>query len=326
MVDTMTKEIGIQKPANFDGDRKKMQSFVLQCKAYLTINGHIYQTDASKIAFILSFLNEKEAEVWRENYFLSILQDDESLKFPTFKEFMKKFEEGFKPVNRNKDAIHKINILRQGKKTAEEIITEFRLLSNQAGYTVSSPADHLHLIDRLQSVLNPSLVRRILLSPDVPTTIDEWATRAMTIDTTYRQTNEVMERLLGDKKGHKSTPNYSRSSSSNNNWRKKKEEKDPDAMDVDTMSTEKRAYLMKKGACFKCEKTGHLAKDHDEFVKKEEDKKKKGKETPKKDLKAIHAMFSGLSKAEKEELLAMSKEDKEEEKDDEEDETEQEGF
>jgi uncharacterized protein DUF4939 len=208
MAEAMTKEIGIQKPSNFDGDRKKMQSFVLQCKAYLTINRHIYKTDASKIVFILSFLNEKEAETWRENYYLSIMKNGD-LIFPTLKEFMEKFEEGFKPINRSKDVIHKINVLRQGKKTAEEIVTEFRLLSNQAGYTISSPADHLHLIDQLQSILNPSLIRKILLSPDVPTMIDAWANRAMMIDTTYRQTNEVMERLLGDKKGSKSSPTYS---------------------------------------------------------------------------------------------------------------------
>jgi hypothetical protein len=91
---------------------------------------------------------------------------------------------------------------------AEEIVTEFRLLSNQAGYTISSPADHLHLIDRLQSVLNPNLVRKVLLSPDVPTMIDKWANRAMMIDTTYCQTNEVMERLLGDRKGTKSSSTH----------------------------------------------------------------------------------------------------------------------
>jgi Ty3 transposon capsid-like protein len=124
MAEAMTKEIGIQKPSDFDGDCKKMQSFVLQCKAYLTINGHICKTDTSRIAFILSFLNEKEAETWWENYYLSIMKNGD-LIYPTFKEFVEKFEEGFKPINRSKDAIHKINVLRQGKKTAEEIITEF---------------------------------------------------------------------------------------------------------------------------------------------------------------------------------------------------------
>ena len=34
------------------------------------------------------------------------------------------------------------------------------------------------------------------------------------------------------------------------------------------MSTEKRITLMKKGACFICEKPGHMARDHDEYVKK----------------------------------------------------------
>ena len=35
--------------------------------------------------------------------------------------------------------------------------------------------------------------------------------------------------------------------------------KDPNAMDIDMMSMEKWAALMRKGACFICEETGHLA-------------------------------------------------------------------
>ena len=37
--------------------------------------------------------------------------------------------------------------------------------------------------------------------------------------------------------------------------------KDPNAMDVDAMSIEERNKLMKKGACFRCKKPGHLSKD-----------------------------------------------------------------
>jgi hypothetical protein len=75
---------------------------------------------------------------------------------------------------------------------------------------------------------------------------------------------ETLDRLNGDKKNPKN--NNARTSTSNN-WRRKKEERDPDAMDVDTMSTGKRNYLMKKGACFICEEPGHRAKEHDDFVK-----------------------------------------------------------
>jgi len=38
-------------------------------------------------------------------------------------------------------------------------------------------------------------------------------------------------------------------------------QKDPNAMDVDSMTTEERTALMKKGACFICRMIGHLSRD-----------------------------------------------------------------
>jgi len=42
---------------------------------------------------------------------------------------------------------------------------------------------------------------------------------------------------------------------------------DVDAMElsVNVMSESKKSYLMKKGACFKCEVIGHMAHDHDKY-------------------------------------------------------------
>ena len=37
--------------------------------------------------------------------------------------------------------------------------------------------------------------------------------------------------------------------------------KDPNAMDIDAMTTEQREEAMKKGLCFRCRKQGHLSKD-----------------------------------------------------------------
>ena len=37
--------------------------------------------------------------------------------------------------------------------------------------------------------------------------------------------------------------------------------RDPNAMDVDAMSTEERNILMKKGACFTCKTIGHISRD-----------------------------------------------------------------
>jgi len=311
------KEFNINKPKDFDGNRKEVHSFLLDCKVYLQVNQHIYTTDASKVAFVLSFMNDKEAKRWKENYLIKITSEtDGNLDFPTTEDFLKQVLKDFKPANQTKDAAHQIAMLRQGKKTAEETITEFRLLTNQAGYANTTASDHLHLIEKLQTVLNTNLVKRVLLLDTVPTTIDAWAEKAIQIDSNYRQTMEVIERLNGERKNAKpSTSKASNSNNSNYNWRQKKE-KDPDAMDVDAMSIEKRNYLMKKGACFRCEVPGHRASEHDEYERKQKEKDKdkgKSKAPPKKDLRSLHTLFQGLTKSEKEELLAMTMEKKEEE-------------
>ena len=200
---------------------------------------------------------------------------------------------------------------------AKEVITEFRLLSNQAGYANTTPSNHAHLIEKLQMILNPSLVKRVMLLDDVPETINTWATQAIQIDTNYRQTMEMMERIARERRNTKP----SKGNNNSHQKGKKKEEKDPDAMDIDGMSAGKRAYLMKKGACFKCKKPGHLARDCEDQETKDKKKKDKGKAPQKKDLKAIHALFKGLTKEEKMELLALSekKEEAEEKSEEEED-------
>ena len=35
---------------------------------------------------------------------------------------------------------------------------------------------------------------------------------------------------------------------------------------INAMSETERAYLMKKGACFKCKEVGHMAREHDGFT------------------------------------------------------------
>src|SRR5271166_4756723 len=58
------KEIGINKPTPFTGDRQKVNSFIQECNIYLTVNKGIYNTDEAKIAFILSYLTDKVALQW----------------------------------------------------------------------------------------------------------------------------------------------------------------------------------------------------------------------------------------------------------------------
>ena len=73
-------------------------------------------------------------------------------------------------------------------------------------------------------------------------------------------------------------------------------------MDIDAMSMEKQAALMRKGACFICEEPGHLAQDHKKQTEKGNDlpQKMKGKE-----LHAhIRALLAQMEEDDKEEFFA----------------------
>lgn len=308
------------KPTPFDGDRRKIKTFIQECRGYLQQNKAIYTTDEDKVSFILSFMNKDEALKWKQTYLDSIMDDEGEFKYPTAKEFITLIQENFQPANVGREAVHKIAMLKQGKKSAEEVLIEYRNLISQAGYSTTTPSDQLHLIEKLQGILNPALVKRINLLDNPPTTLADWATKAIIIDTNYRNAMEIAERYSGNRFG---------------GGGKKKEEVDPNAMQVDAMTNEKRTALMKKGACFYCEEPGHLARDCKKKKKKKtinattssktdnpssSTGKERSKSTPSKNMKKLHALLQSLSKEEKEELFDLQNEEEKKEKEETDDE------
>ena len=188
---TPFKEKAINKPTPFDGNRKKITTFIQECQMYLQINRRIYDTNEDKVAFMLSFMTEKEALKWKQTYLQSITNGKYHKRrrrdsIPNNQEVYRIPKHILQtPANQIRDAAHQLKMLKQGKRTAEEVIMEFRLLIAKAGYSSDTPSDNLHLIEKLQDALNPSLTRKILLSEKVLTTIEDWALKAIDIDSNY---------------------------------------------------------------------------------------------------------------------------------------------
>ena len=98
---------------------------------YLQLNKHLYITDKAKIAFILSYLTDKEALKWREMYLCSIVNQDREFEYPEYKEFLKTFCLYFKPINQAIEANNKLITLKNKGKEP--------LMSTEAVHGQSKP-------------------------------------------------------------------------------------------------------------------------------------------------------------------------------------------
>lgn len=293
------KEIGINKPTPFTGDRKKISTFIQEVKIYLAINKGVYDTDDTKIAFILSYLTDKEALQWKELFVEQMTNAAGDIVFPKYTDFLEKLNDAFKPADRTGDAMNKLTNLKQGNRTAEELATDFRLLAGQAGLENTSSSDNIHLIGIFRNALRPQLARRILFGEDVPKTIDKWIEKAIQFDTNYRMAMMIMGQTTTKMVGNQNR---------NRAWiprNERNEVKDPNAMDVDAMTYEERGILMKKGACFNCKVVGHLSKDCPS--------KKKQYTPPKKfSPKDLVAQIRTMTKGEKDEFANLMMNESEE--------------
>ena len=128
------KEYSLNKPMPFSGDQTKIKAFLQECLVYIDMNEDVYMTDKLKIGFVLSYINEKEAKDWRELY-LENIKDPATgkLVYPTSSAFLTEVCKAFRSADRVQDALCKLENLKQGKMTAEKIVTEFKQLIGQAG-------------------------------------------------------------------------------------------------------------------------------------------------------------------------------------------------
>jgi Zinc knuckle len=251
------KEYGMNKPTPFTGDRTKIRQFLQDCLEYLDMNQGIYNTDRLKIGFILSYMNDGEAANWKE-YHLDTLEDPNTgmPNFPTLVTFLADVRKKFRAADQVQDVVNRLETLRQGKKTAEELNMEFLQIVGQAGMDRKTPSDYLHLIGYYRKMLEPRLSRRILFSDDVPKTMDGWMEKAIQYDTNWRMGNLFLNQ--GNPSKQKADTNKS---NGNAHWWRTNEKRDPNAMDVDALTMEERGMLLRQGKCFRCKKTGHMAKD-----------------------------------------------------------------
>lgn len=281
------QEIGLNQPTAFDGNRKNTEIFIQNCYIYLTINDAVYDIDVKKIAFVLSHMTEK-MQLWKRLFMKTHINvETGDINFPTYLDFIGKLEKDFEAEEHDEEALNKLYLLKQGNRTAEELVSEFRSLAREGGLEFQTYSDHIHMIRLFQNALKPQLVREIILSQEVPKKIVGWFNKAIQFDRVLAITG----------KG----PRRQETKTRNRSWNfPKPTEKNPTthASDFDAMSQQERTDLMKRGACFRCRKPGHRARD---CPSQAEENTSMKKWTP----KDIHAIIRAMTEEEQAELLTL---------------------
>ena len=123
----------IRKPEPFTGDRKKLEGFIHDCEIYVAANATDFTSNASKSQFILSYIGGGEAESWKEHYYNTVIhRTPGTLTWQDPEDLATNLRQNFAREDDVEESLRKLESMRQGSKTAEEIINEHRILMARA--------------------------------------------------------------------------------------------------------------------------------------------------------------------------------------------------
>jgi len=269
-----------RKPTVFSGDRKNLEKFIRDSSIYASANEKDLPTPQTKTQFLLSYIDGGEADTWKEYFFNRyVVQPNGSYHWPTPEEVIASLRANFTKEDEIEESLRKLETMKQGSRTAEEIINEFRILKARAKIE-DSPLT----VRMFRRILNPSLAMKILTDADKPITLEDihredgtfykygWFSKAIQYDQIYRDARSAQNQDRGGNYDNRNR-NFRQAVQKGNersSWRPTRVTpyKDPNAMDIDVVTTtinamtyEERGEYLKKGLCFNCKQPGHLSRD-----------------------------------------------------------------
>ena len=135
-------------------------------------NAKDFPTNDSKVIFILSYIDDGEAEKWKQYYIDNEVITAGSYIWPKLANFYTKLREAFAFEDEKEDSVRKLETLRQGNRNTEELTNEFQLLVAKAGLN----EDNQMLIRTYRCALNLQLTNKIMYSTDKPSTLKDTGT------------------------------------------------------------------------------------------------------------------------------------------------------
>jgi hypothetical protein len=253
----------LKTPTPFSGKREDLRKFLQETKIYLLANRNAYPTDEDKIFFVLSYMSEGDADSWKEEFVdtaeQKAAQDGKTLDFGTYADFIKQITKDFSPYDAPKDAIFEMKEMKLGNTSIEEHVSKFKMLVTRSKLDKNDA-----VIEYFRETLPIPLQREIMTLHTLPKDLNEWYDWAVRLQNNFIRMRSAIAKTKARSGGF--TPSNTYKKPADKGPRKfyfepARPTRDPNAMDVDYMSTDERTELMRKGACFRCKKTGHRANE-----------------------------------------------------------------
>jgi len=163
-----TKELA-RKPTVFSRDRKTLEKFIQDSSIYASANEKDLPTAQAKTQFLLSYIDGGEADTWKEYFFNRyIIQPNGSYHWPTPNEVIASLRTNFTKEDKIEESLRKLETMKQGSRTAEEIVNECQILKSRARIN-----DNPLTVRMFRRILNPSLAMKILTDAEKPITLED---------------------------------------------------------------------------------------------------------------------------------------------------------
>src|SRR5882762_4491979 len=151
----LSKGLKANKPTEFTGSHSRSEEFIQECDGYIQLTDPT-ASNASRIAFILSYVKGPAPMAWKQQYCLSAKHQTD-----TFNKFKKRFFDSFGDPNKKANALTKLEHHIQGRKSLEQYVTEFQVLVAETGLTEED-----YLVRRLVLSLNEQLKDKMATNGD----------------------------------------------------------------------------------------------------------------------------------------------------------------
>jgi Ty3 transposon capsid-like protein len=114
-----SENVKLNQPKPFTGKRSDFVLFMQDIYVYIKVNRLIYNDDKKKISFILSYLADGDAAVWKQQFIQMKIEESEEAKidepsWETYKDFIEALKKTFQPYDEPAEALEDMKKLHLG--------------------------------------------------------------------------------------------------------------------------------------------------------------------------------------------------------------------